>query len=226
MNGLAIPEPKELSPVRLNELCTAAEAWASTTDSIAAIRDTVNKFDAIARYMQLTATDNLAEVEATKRRLEVRIGQLLGPAPTPHESGARKGSLTNEPSGELTPNQRHDFRQMAENPDIVDDIINQSDDHNPPSRRKVTDEIKRRKRAKAQPPLNPNHEEERQQRAIETRNQSFRLALESFTRLPPPDEFADQLTPSIARAVDTYIDDATEWLNQLHETWTQRQESQ
>ena len=65
------------------------------------------------------------ESPATQRRLEVRIGELLGPAPSPQETGARKGSGATEP---LSKDERHDFRQMAAHPEVVEDEIERSED--------------------------------------------------------------------------------------------------
>ena len=52
-------------------------------------------------------------VPATMRGLEVRIGDLLGPA-----SDVKTGPGRNayDASEALTPNERHDFRQMAAHP--------------------------------------------------------------------------------------------------------------
>ena len=51
------------------------------------------------------------------RRLEIRIGQLLGPA---EHGGDRTKQVQRD---ELAPQQRHEFRQMAAHPDVVDDVI-------------------------------------------------------------------------------------------------------
>lgn len=68
------------------------------------------------------------------RRLEVRIGQLLGPT-----SNGKRHDL--EPSlakeGSLNKNQRREFRQMAEHPEVIEEVIAESTDDKPASRRTV-----------------------------------------------------------------------------------------
>jgi hypothetical protein len=68
------------------------------------------------------------------RRLEVRIGQLLGPA---SRGGDRKSDQVNRDELDLSPQERNSFRKMAEHPEIVDAVIAESSDDEPPSRRKV-----------------------------------------------------------------------------------------
>ena len=59
---------------------------------------------------------------ATMRRLEVRIGQVLGKA----KPGRPETSSVIEDS--LTKDERHAFRQMADNAEVVEEIIAESDD--------------------------------------------------------------------------------------------------
>jgi hypothetical protein len=72
------------------------------------------------------------------RRLEVRIGQLLGPA----KPGPQPESSVATEDRDLSRHERHEFRQMAANPEAVEDIIATSTDDEPPSRRKVMAAIK------------------------------------------------------------------------------------
>ncbi len=67
------------------------------------------------RVLRATATDGHAG--ATMRRLLVRIGELLGAAPSPQITGARKGSPAREP---LSSQDRWRFRKMAEHRDIAE----------------------------------------------------------------------------------------------------------
>ena len=72
---------------------------------------------------------------SAQRLLETRIGVLLGPSTTGAHSSASEGP-------DLTPNERSLFRKMADNPDVVDDVIEGSTDEEPASRRKVLAAIK------------------------------------------------------------------------------------
>ena len=56
-------------------------AWAESTDDLAAVRDAADRWGAITEYVRRTSREGVAEAEAALRRLEVRIGRLLGPHP-------------------------------------------------------------------------------------------------------------------------------------------------
>jgi len=79
-------------------------------------------------------------VAAAQRRLEVRIGSLLGPA---GHGGDRRSDQVQRDELDLgvIPQQRHDFRNMAEDPETVEDVIAASTDEAPASRRKVTERV-------------------------------------------------------------------------------------
>lgn len=146
MNTLpAIPSPTELDVATIGVLGREVLAWAETVDDIAAVKDATARWSAITEYVRRTSREGVAEAEGALRRLEVRVGKMLGPPPTPQESGRRKGSVATEPSG-LMPDARHDFRQLAEHVDVVEAVIASSSDESPPSRRKCLTEIERRKR--------------------------------------------------------------------------------
>lgn len=163
--ALALPEPAQVERVDL--FCSQIDAWSQTCDDVAELADAKNKVSALDHYLALNATDGRAQLAATMRRLEVRIGELLGPAPTPQETGALKGSIANEPSP-LSKDERHQFRQMAEHPEVVDDVIETSTDDEPASRRKVLDEIKRR--TQPEPDTTPDRPlDPRQERAASRR---------------------------------------------------------
>lgn len=137
MTGLAIAtQPSSL--VAVDDQCAAVEAWAYQCESVAELQDAKNKLAAIDEYLELTSTEGRGRVAAAMRRLEVRIGQLLGPA-TPNGKGS--GSVTTDPD-DLSRHQRHEFRQMAENEEVVEKVISESTDEAPASRRKVTAAIK------------------------------------------------------------------------------------
>lgn len=132
--SLAVREPSSL--VEVDDQCAAVEAWAERCDSIPELRDASNRLAAIREYVERTSMEGRARVEAAMRRLEVRIGALLGPA----KPGPRQSSIATEDS--LSPDQRHEFRKMAEHPGVVDEVIADSDDASPPSRRKVMERVR------------------------------------------------------------------------------------
>ena len=67
------------------------------------------------------------------RHLEMRIGELLGP-PTPGERTDINPSVATD---RLSKDERHDFSQMAAHPEVVEEVIAESTDDEPASRRKV-----------------------------------------------------------------------------------------
>lgn len=127
--------------VAVNDQCEFVERWADQCESVPEIQDASHKLGAIDQYLAKTATEGRARVAAAMRRLEVRIGELLGPT-TPGQRHDREPSLASEGS-DLTPNERHTFRKMAEHRDTVEDEIAKSTDAEPASRRKVQDAIRR-----------------------------------------------------------------------------------
>ena len=131
--AVAVREPASL--VEVDAQCSAVEAWAAACESIPALCDASNKLAAIDEYLARTSTVGRARVAAAMRRLEVRIGELLGPARTGDNQHTNEPSFAND--GSLTRNQRREFRQMAEHPEVVEEVIAQSSDQRPPSRRSV-----------------------------------------------------------------------------------------
>lgn len=136
------------SLVAVDDQCAAVEAWAEQCESIPELRDATNRLAAIDEYLTRTSTEGRGRVAAAMRRLEVRIGKLLGPA---EHGGDRKSDQVRhdglDPEDGLTRHQRTDFRQMAENEDEVEDVIAESTDEAPASRRKITDRIRAAKEA-------------------------------------------------------------------------------
>jgi hypothetical protein len=135
-------EPTSL--VAVEDQCARIEAWAETCDNVAELRDAMNKCSAISEYLRLTATEGCARVEAAKRRLEVRVGALLGPPRTPAETG--RGTQRRDSEIQIPEHQHSAFRAMAADPDEVEAVIAASTDQEPPSRRKVMDAIKSKRK--------------------------------------------------------------------------------
>lgn len=78
MSALAlVAEPSSL--VVVHDQCAAVEAWAEQCDSVPELKDAANKLAAIDEYLLRTATEGRGRVAEANRRLEVRIGVLLGP---------------------------------------------------------------------------------------------------------------------------------------------------
>ena len=78
---------------------------------------------------------SLGTITRSRRRprsasLEVRIGEVLGP-PENH------GPATVIRESQFYRNQVKEFRKLAANPDLVDDVIEGSSDADPPSRAKI-----------------------------------------------------------------------------------------
>lgn len=140
MSLVIASEPTSL--VAVDDQCSAVEAWAERCDSIPELRDATNRLAAIDEYLTRTSTEGRGRVAAAMRRLEVRIGKLLGPA-TPNGGNDRNGSVATDPFEDgLTRHQRTDFRQMAENEDEVEKAISESTDEVPASRRSITARIR------------------------------------------------------------------------------------
>lgn len=140
MSLVLATEPTSL--VAVNDQCEAVERWAEQCESIPELKDATNRLAAIDEYLSRTSTEGRGRVAAAMRRLEVRIGKLLGPA----ENGRNQHSGLSRDEA-LPHSTRHDFRAMADNEDVVEEVIATSTDKAPASRRKITDAIKAAKAA-------------------------------------------------------------------------------
>lgn len=138
MTSLAIPQPSQLVDV-LN-LCQSVEAQLPHVDDVAALKDAAAKMRAIDQYVALTSTEGRQAIAATVRRIEVRVGEVLG-APMP---GTRTDlqPLGRDQEVVVSDRERHDFRQMAAHPEIVEAEIAKGTDERPTSRRQVMQAIR------------------------------------------------------------------------------------
>lgn len=136
---VVVPQPSR--EVDVHGVCQSIEAWAAQTLDMGALKHNKAKLAAIDTYLDQTSTDGRAQIAATMRRLEVRIGQLLGEAQVGTNQHS-EGSSASEPSP-LTPNERSQFRKMAENEDVVEEAIAASTDEKPASRASVISMIDR-----------------------------------------------------------------------------------
>jgi len=156
-----IARPGEpISLAHITAQCRSIEVWAEHCDSIPDITDARNKLAAIEQYVAATSKDGRAQIAAAQRRLEIRIGILLGPAKAGNPTGANQHGGTSSAIEDppLTKDERSQFRKMADHPEIVDAVVDESDDETPASRRRVLGEINRTKHA---PPADPTPEDER-----------------------------------------------------------------
>lgn len=168
---LAIREPNSL--VAVNDQCEQIEAWAETCESVPELRDAINRCAAIDEYLARTSTEGRARVAAAIRRLEARVGVLT-----------REDRLARDQDGRFRPQddglsdkQRHEFRLMAEHPEVVEEVIAESTDQSPASRRKVMQRIAD---AKKKHPVEPVPFKSRA--AVEARVAKAReMAAEGFT---------------------------------------------
>lgn len=132
MSLVIATEPSSIAVVF--DQCSAIEAWAETCESVADLHAAAAKLSAVDAYLTRTSIEGRGLVARSMRRLEFRIGNLLGPAEPVAGPGRGKPSTTTDG---LSRDQRSDFRQMAEHPDVVEDVIAGSTDDAPASRRKV-----------------------------------------------------------------------------------------
>lgn len=140
--GLVIaPQPTSLAQV--DGQCAAIESWAEQCTSIPDLQDATNKLAAIDEYLNRTSVEGRGRVASAMRRLEVRIGKLLGPAENGGDRKSDQFRRDGTDRGEdLSRHQRTEFRQMAENEEEVEAVIAESTDDKPASRRSVIDRIK------------------------------------------------------------------------------------
>lgn len=133
----AIPSPASLPTIdQINEQGEALVAWVGTTEDVDAINEQVVLWSMLIVYVRETSKNGIAKVEGVKRKVERRIGQLIGPAE--HGGSRAKGQVkVNAPIGGLKRHDREDFRKMAAHSGVVDATIDTSNDDSPPTRNKV-----------------------------------------------------------------------------------------
>jgi hypothetical protein len=137
VTGLAIPQPSQLVDV-LN-LCQSVEAQLPHVDDVAALKDAAAKMRAIDQYVALTSTEGRQAIAATVRRIGVRVGEVLGE--TKHYHGNQFDVRVSEATETLSKHERHDFRQMAAHPEIVEAEIAKGTDQRPTSHHQVMQAI-------------------------------------------------------------------------------------
>lgn len=203
-------EPSSL--VQVDDQCAAVEAWAEQCESVPELRDASNKLAAIDEYLSRTSTEGRARVAGAMRRLEVRIGTLLGPA---HHGGDRRSDQVHRDELDpLTKAHRHDFRQMAEHPEVVEDVIASSTDEHPASRRQVQEAIRQ-----ANPPATKPRRPALPDMA-ERAGWEFRKSVERIERIAEDDRFAtnkDQVAAHLRGHLTYAIEVCQDLLEQLNQ---------
>lgn len=206
-----LPSPQALSPADLADYGAQVVAWAEQIDDVAAVRDMSNKWAAITEYVRRTSREGIAEAEAALRRLEVRVGALLGPPPGPGRPAVNGSTI---PNTDVERHAANDFRTLAEHPEIVEQVIAESSDSEPPSRRKVLQAIRR----KTKPAETPEQREAREHdEAINRRVKRLEMFCSSFHEFrrlatnPDRAEVLDRLTPGDREIVLT-AERSIQWL--------------
>lgn len=216
----ALPSAASLTLAQVSEFGQQIVEWAASTEDAAEVKEAANKWAAITEYIRRTSREGIAEAETALRRLEVRVGQLLGP----NEPG-RPDSETSVAT-DINRQARSDFRAMADNADIVEDVIAESDDDSPPSRRKVLGAIKERKEPRR--PLTPEEQAERDRLEAEQarddartqHQQSLHRFVMCFAGLDTAGYAADYAAnPRVPQLTADQIDGALSALTEIAKQW-------
>jgi len=138
--SLILPDPQAVTPAQVAELGSQVLAAAESTNDAHVVTDLSNKWAAITEYLRRTSTEGIAQAEATKLRLVSRIGALSPAIPN-------DGGRINPDAGidhPMSRNRMTEARKLAANTDVVDEVIEQSTDANPPTKAKALREIAKR----------------------------------------------------------------------------------
>lgn len=168
-----LPSEQSITPAELAQYGEQIVAWAEQTDDVAEVRESASKWAAITEYVRRTSKEGIADAEAVLRRLEVRVGQLLGP---PQPGKRTDLSVTTDGSDEVNRQTRTDLRDMAEHADIVEQVIAESNDESPPSRRKVIAAIRDHKQRHVESAMDAELAEAIEERGLTVVTDPIRLA--------------------------------------------------
>lgn len=141
-----VPKPGELvDPAAVTERCDRIDAWAAIAEDVNALHGALAGLAAIDVYLDRSSTEGRARVNATMRRIETRIGALLGEPRRGERNDLSSADDTLPLSGPDHRNERSEFRQMAAHPEIVERVINEDagDGDRPASRARVLHEIRK-----------------------------------------------------------------------------------
>lgn len=137
--ALAIPRPQEVTSAR--ELCESIELALPNVDDPVALLEGRAKLLAVESYLARTTKVGKARMEATARRIEMRVGEVLGEA-LPNGGNSRNGSPVGDPLVNLRKQEVNKLRLLAAHRDITERVIANADDTAPASRRKVLEAIR------------------------------------------------------------------------------------
>jgi len=112
--ALSIPQPQHVVP---RDFADKVKAWTEIQDKLEHLRETDRKLAALIGY--LGDREQRAQVEAARRWVEVRIGQLLGGT----SQGQRVDLEHSVATESLNKDERYDFRKLAEHADVVERTI-------------------------------------------------------------------------------------------------------
>jgi hypothetical protein len=213
MPGTLVPlqQSEPTSLVQVDDQCAAVETWAEQCDSVPELRDATNKLAAIDEYLSRTSTEGRARVAAAMRRLEVRIGTLLGPAES--VAGPGRGKPSTATDG-LSRDQRHEFRAMAEHPEVVEDVIASSTDERPASRRQVQEAIRQANPPATKPRRPPLPD------TAERAGWEFRKSVECIERIAEDERFTankDQVAAHLRGHLTYALEVCQDLLDQLNQ---------
>lgn len=135
----AIPQPDTLTIAEAREVCASVVEWANQCDDAQTVLRAREAFRVVAEYLRIN--DAAREGEAAMRYLEMRIGELAGPAVMGRPTNG-EGKLPSSVTNDLHHGRLHEFRQMAAHPEVVEQVIADSTQQSPPSRNKVLNAIR------------------------------------------------------------------------------------
>ncbi len=143
MTTVAIPDPSSVDLERAHGLAQSVIEWAGSCEDVSELEDARAKVAAIETYLRKRDAQAAAALAAADRKLEARIGDLIGEPVVGSHSSADEG-------GTLTKDQRHQFRQIAQHQDVpeVAAAIDKGE-----SRSSVLGKIKAHKQKKAEKAL-------------------------------------------------------------------------
>jgi len=107
----AVPDPTTASIDALHDVCFAVREWVDGCDDIAEATEALARVSAVETYLSRRGAEGPAQEAA--RWVEVRIGELLGPA------SETNGRPLHRDAKVLTEHERHWFRCLAEHRDLV-----------------------------------------------------------------------------------------------------------
>jgi hypothetical protein len=113
----SIPAPSAISVEQVTALAAAIEVWAETVDDVDALEAARAQVAAIETYLRRRHDAAAAEIARANRKLEVRVGQLLGEA---RNGGDRRSTDFSSLDSELKSvpkDDRYRLRQIAAHAD-------------------------------------------------------------------------------------------------------------